>query len=149
MNALKPERTILLVEDNPDDEALTLRALKKNHILNEVRVARDGAEALACLEEDGPLPTVVLLDLKLPKLSGLEVLAKIRNTPRTAQLPVVIFTSSNEERDLVEGYNLGVNSYVQKPVDFAAFVEAAKTLGMYWLLLNEPCPMRPEPQPMD
>lgn len=133
-------RSILLVEDNPDDEALTLRALKKNNILNEVVVAHDGAEALAYLTT-GPgskeLPQVVLLDLKLPRVDGLEVLRQIRATEWTRRLPVVVLTSSREERDLVESYNLGANSYVRKPVDFGQFLEAVKTLGLYWLVLNE------------
>lgn len=139
---------ILLVEDNPDDEALTLRALKKNKITNEVVVARDGAEALDLFFGPGenpggdghPLPQMVLLDLKLPKLDGLEVLRRLRADPRTRLLPVVILTSSREEKDLVEGYGLGANSYVRKPVDFARFVEAVRELGLYWLLLNESPP---------
>jgi len=137
-------RTILLVEDNPDDEALTLRALKRNNILNEVVVARDGAEALDYLfaqeaysERDASkLPEVVLLDLKLPKLDGLEVLRRIRNDPLTRRLAVVILTSSNEERDIVAGYDLGANSYIRKPVDFNQFMEAVRQLGIYWLVLN-------------
>lgn len=133
-------KTILLVEDNPDDEALTLRALKKNNIMNEVVVARDGEEALAYLTT-GPgsreLPQIVLLDLKLPKLDGLEVLRSIRATDWTRRLPVVVLTSSREERDLIASYNLGANSYVRKPVDFGQFLEAVKQLGLYWLVLNE------------
>lgn len=134
---------ILLVEDNPDDEALTLRALKKNNITNEVVVARDGAEALDYLFGTGkqagrPLvPQVTLLDLKLPKVDGLEVLRRIREDQRTKVLPVVILTSSNEERDRLQGYNLGANSYVRKPVDFLQFTDAVRQLGLYWLLLNE------------
>ena len=140
------EDTILLVEDNPDDEALTLRALKKNNILNEVVVARDGVEALDYLFGTGAYsgrdlsvnPPVVLLDLKLPKVDGLEVLRRVRADPRTKLLPVVMLTTSNEERDLVDAYNLGVNSYIVKPVDFERFSEAVRELGMYWVLLNQP-----------
>jgi len=143
------QRMILLVEDNPDDEALTRRALAKNNIQNEVRVARDGAEALEILLGTGahaghPLaPEVVLLDLKLPKVDGLEVLRRIRADERTRLLPVVILTSSREERDVVSGYGLGANSYIRKPVDFRQFVEAVRQLGLYWLVLNEPPPRRP------
>lgn len=136
---------ILLVEDNPDDEALTLRAFRKNNITNEVVVARDGAEALDYLfatgayakREAGVMPQIVILDLKLPKIDGLEVLRRLRAAPQTKLLPVVILTSSNEERDRLEGYGLGANSYVRKPVDFAEFVDAVRQLGLYWLLLNE------------
>ncbi len=139
---------IMLVEDNPDDEALTVRALRKNKIVNEVVVARDGVEALDYLFGEGvhtgrnlkELPQVVLLDLKLPKLDGLGVLRRIRADERTKLLPVVILTSSNEEQDRMQGYSLGANSYVRKPVDFDQFVEAAKQLGLYWLVLNEPFP---------
>ncbi|MCU7842408.1 MAG: response regulator [Candidatus Thiodiazotropha sp. (ex Monitilora ramsayi)] len=130
---------ILLVEDNPDDELLAMRALKKNNILNEVKVARDGAEALDYLESlagDDTLPELILLDLKLPKVSGLEVLKTIRNNPRTQLLPVVILTSSDEEKDLVSSYQLGANSYIRKPVDFGQFVDAVQQLGVYWLVLN-------------
>jgi CheY-like chemotaxis protein len=146
---------ILLVEDNPDDEALTLRAFRKNNITNEVVVARDGAEALDYLfatgayakREAGVLPQIVILDLKLPKIDGLEVLRRLRAAPQTKLLPVVILTSSNEERDRLDGYGLGANSYVRKPVDFAEFVDAVRQLGLYWLLLNErppaPPPLRP------
>ena len=137
------EKTILLVEDNPDDEALTLRALKRNNILNEVVVARDGAEALdLLLPDDGEprLPEVVLLDLKLPKIDGLEVLKRIRAHARTRRLPVVILTSSSEERDIVAGYELGANSYIRKPVDFDQFMEAVRQLGLYWLVLNVAAP---------
>jgi two-component system response regulator len=146
-----PERNvILLVEDNPDDEALTLRAFSKNNIRNPVVVARNGAEALGYLFASGDyagrevadLPQVVLLDLKLPKVDGLEVLRQIRADERTELLPVVILTSSREEQDLVEGYRLGANSYVRKPVNFDEFVEAARQLGLYWLLLNEVPPRR-------
>ena len=141
------EKVIFLVEDNPDDEALTLRALRKNNILNEVVVARDGAEALDYLfcrgeyanRDPNLLPQVVLLDLKLPKMNGLEVLEQIRANKRTKCLPVVILTSSREEMDVINGYKLGANSYVRKPVDFQEFSEAIKNLGLYWLILNE-CP---------
>jgi CheY-like chemotaxis protein len=143
-------RSILLVEDNPDDEALTLRALKKNNIKNEVVVAHDGAEALDYLFGTGKyagrntdvLPQVVLLDLKLPKIEGLEVLRRVRADKRTRLLPVVILTSSNEEQDRIDGYGLGANSYVRKPVDFTQFMEAALQLGLYWLILNEAPPAR-------
>jgi two-component system, response regulator len=139
------EKVILLVEDNPDDEALTLRALKKNDIRNQVVVARDGAQALEYLfgtgerKERNPevLPELVLLDLKLPRVDGLEVLRRIRADERTRLLPVVILTSSKEQRDLVEGYGYGANSYIRKPVDFGQFVEAVRQLGLYWLVLNE------------
>jgi CheY-like chemotaxis protein len=139
------ENTILLVEDNPDDEELTLRALKKNNITNKVVVAHDGAEALDYLFGSGSysgrdtsiLPQVVLLDLKLPKIDGLEVLRSLRADQRTRLLPVVILTSSNEEQDRLNGYGLGANSYVRKPVDFVQFSEAVRQLGLYWLLLNE------------
>jgi two-component system response regulator len=143
-------KTILLVEDNSDDEALTLRALKKNNIRNEVVVAHDGAEALDYLFGTGKYagrntnltPQVVLLDLKLPKVEGLEVLRRVRADPRTKLLPVVILTSSNEEQDRIDGYGLGANSYVRKPVDFSQFMEAARQLGLYWLVLNETPPAR-------
>ena len=141
-------KVILLVEDNANDEALTLRALKRGNIGNEVVVVRDGAEAVEYLlgagtgmnEQSRGLPQLVLLDLKLPKLDGLEVLRRIRDAERTKALPVVIFTSSKEERDIVEGYRLGANSYIRKPIDFAAFAEAVRQLGLYWLILNEPIP---------
>lgn len=144
------EKVILLVEDNPKDEALTLRALRKSNIANEVVVARDGAEALDYLFRTGPYsdrpapvsPELVLLDLKLPKINGLEVLQRIRNDERTRRLPVVIFTSSNEEEDLINSYNLGANSYVRKPVEFEQFVNATRQLGLYWLVLNEAPPTR-------
>jgi two-component system response regulator len=143
-------RSILLVEDNRDDEELTLRALVRNNIGNKVVVVRDGQEAVDWLEGAGPhagrdvndLPALVLLDLKLPKLDGLEVLQRIRANPRTALVPVVILTSSKEDRDRVSGYQGGANSYVQKPVDFTQFVEAVRQLGLYWLVLNEPPPSR-------
>jgi two-component system response regulator len=133
--------SILLVEDNPDDEALTLRALAKHRIANRVEVARDGQEALDRLfDARAPLPTVVLLDLELPKLDGLEVLLQVRSHPRTRHLPVVVLTSSNEERDRVEAYERGVNSCVRKPVDFVEFVDAVGQLGLYWLVLDQPPP---------
>ena len=137
-------RLILLVEDDPDHELLTIRALRKSHIANDVRVARDGEEALAMLfgEGDQALPSnpqVVLLDLKLPKVDGLEVLRRIRENERTRMLPVVVLTSSDEETDIVRSYKLGVNSYIRKPVNFSDFAEATMQLGMYWLVLNE-CP---------
>ena len=139
---------ILLIEDNADDEALTIRAFQKNNIRNEIIVARDGAEALDFLFGNGAhadrdtsqLPQVVLLDLKLPKVDGLEVLERIRGDQRTAHLPVVILTSSKEQQDIINGYRLGCNSYVRKPVDFDQFLDAARQLGLYWLLLNEPLP---------
>lgn len=141
-------KTILLVEDNPDDEALTLRALTKNKIMNEVVVMRDGAEALDYLFSRGAYaksshrepPALTLLDLKLPKVDGLEVLKQMRAHPATQLLPVVILTSSKEEQDLVNGYRLGANSYIRKPVDFNQFMEAVRNLGLYWLVLNEPPP---------
>jgi CheY-like chemotaxis protein len=141
-------KVILLVEDNPDDEVLMLRALKKNNILNDVVVARDGVEALDYLFGTGMyagrdprvLPQVVLLDLKLPKVDGLEVLRRLRADERTCLLPVVILTSSKEEQDMVTGYRLGANSYVRKPVDFIHFAEGVRQLGMYWLVLNEAPP---------
>jgi len=143
-------KSILVVEDNPDDEALTLRALKKNNIANEVVVARDGAEALDYLFATGPhanrdlsvMPALILLDLNLPKVEGLEVLRRLRTDPRTKLIPVVILTSSKEEQDIASGYELGCNSYVNKPVDFTQFVQAAGNLGMYWLVLNELPPRR-------
>ena len=129
---------IILIEDNPDDEALTLRALDKNGIANEVVVLRDGAEALEyLLGHDRPSPQLVLLDLKLPRVDGLEVLGQLRRHPKTALLPIVVLTSSNEQRDLVESYRLGANSYIRKPVDFQQFVEAVRQLGLYWLVLNQ------------
>lgn len=143
-------RVILLVEDNRDDEELTLRALARNNIGNQVVVVRDGREALDWLEgvgshagrDAGDTPALILLDLKLPKIDGLEVLQRLRANPRTALVPVVILTSSKEDRDRANGYAGGANSYVQKPVNFTQFVEAVRQLGMYWLVLNEPPPSR-------
>jgi DNA-binding response OmpR family regulator len=133
-------RLILLVEDDPDHELLTIRALKKSNVANDVRVARDGEEALALLfGEDAIKPQVILLDLKLPKVDGLEVLRRIRESNTTRMLPVVVLTSSDEERDVVRSYQIGVNSYIRKPVNFTDFAEATRQLGMYWLVLNE-CP---------
>ena len=141
-------KCILLVEDNPDDVDLTLRAFKKNNIQNEVIVARDGAEALDYLFATGAyagrdadiMPAVILLDLQLPKIPGLEVLGRIRADKRTKLFPVVILTSSKEERDLTQSYGLGANSYIRKPVDFVQFMEAIGQLGLYWLIVNEPPP---------
>lgn len=133
-------RLILLVEDDPDHELLTIRALKKANVANEVRVARDGGEAIDILFGDESLrPQVILLDLKLPKIDGLEVLRRIRDSDATRMLPVVVLTSSDEERDMIRSYQLGVNSYIRKPVNFTDFAEATRQLGMYWLVLNE-CP---------
>jgi two-component system response regulator len=139
---------ILLVEDNPDDVDLTLRAFKKHNIVNRIEIVRDGVEALEFLfgrEGSGPaeeLPEIVLLDLKLPRVDGFEVLRRIRATERTRLLPVVVLTSSAEEEDVLKSYQLGANSYVHKPVNFTEFVEAAKQLGLYWLVLNRPPPPR-------
>jgi DNA-binding response OmpR family regulator len=133
-------KLILLVEDDPDHEALTIRALKKSNMVNDIRVARDGEEAVNLLcGPDAIKPQVVLLDLKLPKLDGLEVLKRVRGCDDTRMLPVVVLTSSDEERDVVRSYQLGVNSYIRKPVNFSDFAEATRQLGMYWLVLNE-CP---------
>ena len=133
-------RLILLVEDDPDHELLTIRALKKSNIANDVRVARDGEEAIDFLFGPNAVrPQVILLDLKLPKVDGLEVLRRIRESDTTRMLPVVVLTSSDEERDVVRSYQLGVNSYIRKPVNFNDFAEATRQLGMYWLVLNE-CP---------
>ncbi|MCK6479080.1 MAG: response regulator [Planctomycetaceae bacterium] len=137
---MNPRGGLLLVEDNPDDEELTIRAFRKAGVVNGIDVARDGQEALDRLLGGGPLPSVVLLDLKLPKVDGLEVLRRIRADPRTRLLPVVILTSSREDQDLLRGYSLGCNSYVRKPVDFVTFAESARQLGMYWLLVNETPP---------
>jgi two-component system, response regulator len=141
-------KVILLVEDNPRDEALTLRALKKSNIVNEVVVVRDGVQALDYFFGTGELterelivmPQLVLLDLKLPKVDGLEVLRRLRGSPHTKRLPVVVFTSSSEEEDMIKSYDLGANSYVRKPVEFEEFLEATKQLGLYWLVLNEAPP---------
>ncbi|MDX2283673.1 MAG: response regulator [Bacteroidia bacterium] len=143
-----PHRTILLVEDNPSDIDLTRRAFEKSHILNPLAVAEDGQEALDYLfgtgayagRDPADLPALILLDLKLPIINGLEVLRKIREDERTRRLPVVILTSSREEQDVAMGYDLGVNSYIRKPVDFQQFVEAVRQLGLYWLVINEPPP---------
>ena len=134
-------RLILLVEDDPDHELLTIRALKKSNIANDIRVARDGEEAINILFKENMRPQVILLDLKLPKVEGLEVLRRIRETEATRMLPVVVLTSSDEERDVVRSYQLGVNSYIRKPVNFNDFAEATRQLGMYWRVLNE-CPPR-------
>jgi two-component system, response regulator len=132
---------IVLVEDNPDDAELTLRALKKSKILNDVRVARDGAEALELLlpgnEEKGLKAALVLLDLKLPGMDGIEVLRRLRDDPRTHLLPIIILTTSKEQEDLLNGYRNGCNSYIRKPVDFLEFVAAVQQIGLYWLMLNE------------
>lgn len=141
-------KVILLVEDNPRDEALTLRALKKSNVANEVIVVRDGVEALNYLfgadeyagRDTAVLPQLVLLDLKLPKVDGLEVLRRLRNDDRTRRLPVVVFTSSSEEEDMIKSYDRGANSYVRKPVEFEQFMEATRQLGLYWLVLNEIAP---------
>jgi two-component system response regulator len=140
------DKIILLVEDNPDDVTLTLRSFRRNNIMNQVMVARDGAEALDYLfgtgtyagQDTSIMPQVILLDLKLPKVDGLEVLRRLRADQRTALLPVVVLTSSDEERDILDSYQLGANSYVRKPVDFAQFSEAVRQLGLYWLVLNQP-----------
>ena len=147
------DKDILLVEDNPDDADLTLRAFRRSHVMNAIHVVRDGIEALDYLfgrgeyaeRETAPLPTLVILDLKLPKLDGLGVLRAIRASERTKLLPVVILTSSKEEQDLISGYSLGANSYVRKPVDFAEFLEAVKVLGIYWLMMNQSPPERASP----
>ena len=143
------EKIILLVEDNPDDVTLTERALKKSHILNKLVVAKDGVEALDYLFGTGSwagrdinyMPEIVLLDLKLPKIDGLEVLKRIRANAQTKLLPVVILTSSKEEKDLIDGYSMGANSYIRKPVNFNQFADAVRQLGLYWLVLNERPPM--------
>jgi two-component system response regulator len=144
-------KIMLLVEDNPTDEKLTLRAFRKVGVVNDIAVVRDGAEALDFLFATGTHedragkgnPTVVLLDLKLPRIDGLEVLRRLRADPRTRMVPVVVLTSSLEEEDVVRSYALGANAYIRKPVDFAEFAEAARTLGLFWLLLNEPPPGAP------
>ena len=143
-----PEKMILLVEDNPDDEALTMRALKQSKLANEIVVTRDGQEAVEFLFGTGKyegrdlshMPTVILLDLKLPKLSGLEVLQQLRADQRTRVTPVVVLTSSSEDEDMMRSYQLGANSYVRKPVIFGRFADAVSQLGLYWMLLNEPPP---------
>jgi len=141
-------QTILLVEDNPDDEALTLRAFKKSNISSEVVVARDGAEALAYLfpgdgdGDDAPRPALILLDLNLPKVGGLEVLRRMQADARTRLIPVVVLTSSKLEEDILDSYRSGANAYVRKPVKFSEFAEAVRALGVFWLLLNEPVPSR-------
>lgn len=143
-------KIILLVEDNPDDEALTMRAFRKSNILNEVVIARDGVEALDYLfargmyatRDPAVLPQLILLDLKLPRLDGLEVLRALRADERTHMLPVVVLTSSLEEQDIVASYGLGANSYIRKPVDFNQFINAVRQLGLYWLVLNQSPPRR-------
>jgi CheY-like chemotaxis protein len=143
------DKVILLVEDNPDDEALAIRALKRHHVGNEIVVAHDGVEALDYLFGKGLYegrdvnlkPSVVLLDLKLPRVDGLEVLRQVRSDDRTRLLPVVVLTTSSEEQDLLDSYSLGCNSYIRKPVDFIQFSEAIRQLGMYWLLMNESPPI--------
>jgi two-component system, response regulator len=143
------ERYILLVEDNPDDEELTLLSLRKNNLAHDIVVVRDGVEAIDFLFGNGQyasrdvshVPTVILLDLKLPKLDGLGVLKRLRADERTRNLPVVVLTSSSQDADVIASYNLGANSYVRKPVEFGAFVEAVSSLGLYWVLLNRPPPM--------
>jgi two-component system, response regulator len=148
MENLMENKLILLVEDNPDDEALTLRAFRKNNVRNRIAVVRDGVEALDFLFCKGAYadrdphdqPQIILLDLKLPKLDGMEVLERIRREENTRLLPVVILTSSKEEQDVIKGYSLGANSYVRKPVDFNQFVEAVRQLGLYWMVLNETPP---------
>ena len=144
------EKTILMVEDNPDDEEFTLRALHRAHVTNEIIVTRDGCEALDYLFGENQyagrdlslLPAVILLDLKLPKLSGIDVLKRIRSEPATRFIPVVVLTSSNEDEDMLNSYESGANSYVRKPVEFAAFANAVARLGAYWMLLNEPAPRK-------
>jgi CheY-like chemotaxis protein len=143
-----PDRYILLVEDNPDDEELTLLSLRKNNLTHDIVVVRDGVEAIEFLSGSGQyagrdvsrLPTIVLLDLKLPKLDGLGVLKRLRAEERTRTLPVVVLTSSSQDADIIASYNLGANSYVRKPVEFGAFVEAVSSLGLYWIVLNRPPP---------
>ena len=142
------DKVILLVEDNPDDEALTLRAFRKSNVANKVLVVRDGVEALEYLfregryagNHDNESPAVILLDLKLPKLDGIEVLRRLRADPRTRHTPVVILTSSREERDIVNAYELRANSYIRKPVNFEQFAQAVREIGLYWLVLNESVP---------
>ncbi len=137
------QKKILLVEDNADDELLTIRALKKNNIANDVVVARDGAEALDYLfssdegKKDNPLPALIILDLNLPKVDGLEVLKRIKTDAQTKLIPVVVLTSSDEQNDMLASYGLGANSYIRKPVDFNKFIEVAANIGLYWLVMNE------------
>lgn len=133
-------RPILLVEDNPDDERLTLRAFKRSNMTTPILIARDGAEAIQVLSDADPPPSLILLDVKLPKIDGLEVLKHIRSQERTQLLPVVMLTSSSEEQDIIESYQLGANSYVRKPVDFDQFTDAVSQVGLYWLLVNETLP---------
>ena len=137
---MQPNLEILLVEDNPNDVELALHAFRANRLANDIRVARDGAEAIHLLfDAAAPLrPKVILLDLKLPKVDGLDVLRRLKADPSTRMIPVVVLTASQEERDVVETYNLGVNSYIVKPIDFDQFTEAVRQLGLYWLLLNHP-----------
>lgn len=137
---MKSLRVLVLVEDNPDDEHLTIRALRRGNITNDIRVARNGEEALNLIFNLTPQPCVILLDLKLPKVDGLEVLRQLRANEPTSLLPVVVLTSSSEERDIRESYVLGANSYVRKPVNIEEFTEAIRQLGLYWTLLNEPLP---------
>jgi two-component system, response regulator len=142
------EKSILVVEDNPDDEELTLRALRKGNLANDIVVVRDGREALDYIFGTGQyegrdlsrMPTVVLLDLKLPKLNGLQVLETLRADPRTRLMPVVVLTSSSEDEDMLRSYELGANSYVRKPVEFGAFIDAVSQLGLYWMIFNQPAP---------
>jgi CheY-like chemotaxis protein len=148
MSIPPPPKTILLVEDNPEDVRLTMRSFKENHIMNEVHVEYDGLAALQYLSKladqpDGTLPSVTLLDLDLPKVDGLELLQRIRAHPKLKRLPVVVLTSSKEQVDLLRSYELGANSYIQKPVEFDEFNRAVQQLGLYWLLLNEPPPHVP------
>jgi len=139
---MQKSKPILLVEDNPDDVDLTIRAFRRNNVSNEIIVARDGVEAIDYLMgENTSLPIIILMDLKLPRVDGKEVLRKIRSTERTKLLPVIILTSSREEEDIIDSYNLGANGYVRKPVDFLEFTEAIKALGLFWLLWNEPPPV--------
>lgn len=145
---MTPANTILLIEDNPDDEMLTLRALRKQKLANQIDVVRDGAEALDYLRGEGDyedrdktqIPQIIMLDLQLPKIDGLQVLRQIRTMSHTSNIPVVVLTSSDEEQDIVQSYSLGANSYVRKPVDFEDFIEAVGQIGLYWLLVNNPPP---------
>jgi two-component system response regulator len=145
---MKNSNLVLLVEDNPDDELLTIMAIEKNNLTIQIKIVRDGAEALDFLFGTGEyasrdlkiMPTIILLDLKLPKINGLDVLKKIRENPKTSLLPVVVLTSSKQDQDIIESYKLGVNSYIRKPVDFSQFTKTVNNIGMYWLLLNESPP---------